>query len=347
MARHIQKHLRNSSASSRRNFPVISVIIPLYNTEKYIAECLDSLLAQTFTNFEVIVVDDCSTDNGAAIVENFIPKFDGKLKLSHTEKNSGSAAVPRDVGLMISRGKYVYFMDSDDLLTKDALEKLYSTMKSFKVDLIYCTRNYSISEDGKVTLSVVPIDTFKEKFVLYEDFTKRVEDIIQHKFCREPWRSFSRRDFLIENKIFFPHVRSGEDAIWFYILFFSMKKILFLTEPIYFYRTVDNSVIHAKRPPKQYVDYWTNPIIFGLKTLEKFMSKHEFFQKNPQYKYTVLESFIVGYFNRFFKSSCQIPQFAFYETILQGFGEKLGEYDVLIATLCTLVNAQQKMFAIN
>ena len=328
--------------------PAVSVIIPMYNAEKYIGECLNSILAQTFTNFEVIVVDDYSTDNGAAIVESYMPKFNGKLKLLRTEKNSGSAAVPRNDGLMISRGKYAFFVDGDDVLTKNALEKLYSTMESFDGELIFCTRNYLMNENGLEIKEVrIPLDHFEEKIVLYEDFTKRVDDMVQNQFWREPWRSFCRRDFLIENKIFFPHIRSGEDVVWFYALFFYVKKILLMTEPIYFYRQSEDSVMRAKRSPADYLNYWLNPVIIGLKTLESHFRKIEFFQQNPQYKYAVLEVFIRGYFNRIFSRSCQLSPVAVYETIKQEFGDKLGEYDVLVSALCTVVNTQQKIFAIN
>ncbi|MCR5833692.1 MAG: glycosyltransferase family 2 protein [Selenomonadaceae bacterium] len=87
----------------------VSVIIPLYNVEKYIGEALDSLLAQTFKNFEVIVVDDCSTDSSCAIVENYKEKFNGRLTLFHMEENTGSGAMPRNKGLYLSRGEYVTF----------------------------------------------------------------------------------------------------------------------------------------------------------------------------------------------------------------------------------------------
>ena len=82
----------------------ISVVIPMYNAEKYIGDCLDSLLAQTFGDFEVIVVDDCSTDSSCAVVQSYAGKFGGRLKLARTEKNSGGGGyVPRNIGLNLSR----------------------------------------------------------------------------------------------------------------------------------------------------------------------------------------------------------------------------------------------------
>ena len=78
--------------------PAVSAIIAMYNTEKYIGECLDSLLAQTFTNFEVIVVDDCSTDSSPAIVASYLPKFGGRLKVLRLKKNSGNNGIPNNTG---------------------------------------------------------------------------------------------------------------------------------------------------------------------------------------------------------------------------------------------------------
>lgn len=111
--------------------PAISVIIPLYNAEKYLSDCLDSLLDQTFSDFEIIVVDDCSTDNSVAIVESYAPKFNGRLILTATKKNSGNAGyTARNKGFLFSRGEYVFFMDADDMIIETALEELYKNVCS-------------------------------------------------------------------------------------------------------------------------------------------------------------------------------------------------------------------------
>ena len=129
------------------NTPAISIVIPLYNAEKYLVECLDSILAQTFQDFEVIVVDDCSIDGSRAIVENYFEKFGGRLKLSVMGKNSGSGALPRNKGLKLSRGEYIFFMDNDDLLTPTALEELYTVAKNFSADVVYLERHFEASVD--------------------------------------------------------------------------------------------------------------------------------------------------------------------------------------------------------
>lgn len=126
----------------------VSVIIPLYNAEKYIGECLDSVLAQTFQDFEVIVVDDASTDNSRAVVESYVEKFGGRLTVTNLKENSGSGAMPRNKGLLLSQGEYIFFLDADDMITPTALEELYALAKDYKADVVYCEKFYNADEDG-------------------------------------------------------------------------------------------------------------------------------------------------------------------------------------------------------
>ena len=100
-----------SEIMSEKNFPEISVIIPMYNSEKFIGECLDSVFAQTFQDFEIIVVDDCSTDKSCEIVENYVKNFGKKIKLIRRKKNSGSGGEPRNDGVKNSCGKYLFFLE--------------------------------------------------------------------------------------------------------------------------------------------------------------------------------------------------------------------------------------------
>ena len=116
-----------------KNFsPTVSVIIPMYNAEKYLPVCLESILNQTFTDFELLVVDDCSTDSSYAVAESYLEKFGGRLKIISLPQNTGSGAVPRNVGLDLSRGKYVYFMDADDLLLDTAIETLCDYAENYQ-----------------------------------------------------------------------------------------------------------------------------------------------------------------------------------------------------------------------
>ena len=123
--------------------PAVSVIIPMYNAEKYIGECLDSLLNQTFQDFEIIVVDDCSTDNSVAIAENILEKFGRENVLIKRKKNSGNFGyTARNRGFRYAKGEYVFFVDADDMLTDNALEELYASAKRFAADVVYTGARY-------------------------------------------------------------------------------------------------------------------------------------------------------------------------------------------------------------
>lgn len=132
-------------------FPAVSIIIPMYNAEKYIGECLDSILAQTFPYFEVILVDDCSTDNCAKIAKSYLEKFGGRLKIATLHKNSGNPSTPRNVGIEISSGEYLLFIDNDDAITNTALAELYLTAKRFEADVLFYNGYYRFHGDNLAT----------------------------------------------------------------------------------------------------------------------------------------------------------------------------------------------------
>ncbi|MBQ7454700.1 MAG: glycosyltransferase [Selenomonadaceae bacterium] len=136
----------------------ISVIVPVYNAEKFLPVCLESLAIQTLTDFEVIVVDDCSTDSSVAIAESFAEKFGGRLKIISLEKNTGSGSVPRNVGLEHALGEYVYFVDNDDLIIDDALETLYNFAQEYNADVVFMEKFFLCDEEPTLPQKFDPID---------------------------------------------------------------------------------------------------------------------------------------------------------------------------------------------
>ena len=232
----------------------MSVIIPLYNAEKYIAECLDSVLAQTFQNFEVIVVDDCSTDNSPAIVESYKEKFGGRLTLSHMESNTGSGAMPRNKGLYFSRGEYVAFVDNDDLITKTALEEMYTLAKNYDADVVYCEKHYKINDNGSgihigtgadQNATLVDKPTFETV-----DIAERIEKILQGKYRVPQWRKLTRRSLIFEYELFFPNTRHADDVIWTDTLVIFAKKFLRVPNVVYIHRQSQNSIMRRKKHHK-------------------------------------------------------------------------------------------------
>ena len=338
----------NNTHPPSQHYPAISVIIPMYNTEKYVGDCLESLLAQTFKNFELIVVDDCSTDSSPAIVESYVEKFDGRLKLLHMKENSGGASMPRNKGLIFSRGEYIFFTDADDLLTKTALEELYSLAKNYDADVVYCERYYWADSDAKnIQITSYQSGSFvKEPTFETENLAERTQGLLNGRFMGII-NKFVKRDLLVENKILFPRMVSHEDTIYSWALVFYAKKFLRVPNATYVYRMSEGSSTRKKRMPSQKVNFQINCIINGLSVLEEIMSSIDFFKQNPKFLYAVLEFFILVNFNQMFSQSFQLQPFEIYTTIKQTFGDKLGEHDVLISALCTALNTQQKINASN
>lgn len=351
MGKRKQRKFQESSTFIRSTCPEVSVIIPLYNAEKYVSECLDSLLAQTFTDFEVIVVDDRSTDLSTAIVESYASKFNGRLMLSHMETNTGSGALPRNKGLMLSRGKYVYFMDADDFVTKTALEELYALAKDFDVDVVYCEKFFETNTDGTnlhISSRQNPKFGFVDKPTFEtQDLAQRVQRLITDGYWVTPWSKLVRRSFLMEHKMFFPHCTIAEDDIWTSALVLLAKKFLFVPNTIYNYRQSESSAMRKNRTPQQKINFRFNPILFGLKTLDDLIGKSEFFRQNLSYRYAVLEYFFRGQMYSFLEDSFQLQAFEVYETIKQDFGDRFGEHDILIPMLSSSLNHMQKVVAIN
>ena len=112
----------------------ISVIIPIYNVEKYIAECLESVINQTYSNLEIICIDDCGSDNSMKIVQEYADK-DSRIKIIRHEENSGLAPA-RNTGLNNADGDYILFLDSDDYLMPDIIQKMYDKIKSTDLDFV-------------------------------------------------------------------------------------------------------------------------------------------------------------------------------------------------------------------
>lgn len=333
----------------RAGIPAISVIISLYNAEKFIGKCLDSLLGQTLQNIEVVVVDDCSTDNSAAVVESYLPQFKGRLSLLHTEENSGGGAIPRNKGLYFSRGEYVFFADSDDFLTKSGLEELYSLAKDFDADVVYCERNFETNEDGgNVRLVTHQKGKLVERPTLETNVLEvRVNTIMEHDIWGAPWCKLVRRNFLIENEIIFTNVFPCEDYFWTLNLFFSAKKFLRVPGAAYFWRQTKKSSIRGKDTQEDKFNLWLHPAILGLKGLDNILNKSEFFKNNMQYRHAILDFVIKKMFAMSFQAGMTVPQFKIYGAIKNEFGKDLGEYDVLIPALCTAINTQQKITVMN
>ena len=269
------------------NAPAVSVVIPMYNAERYIRECLDSILNQTLTDFEVIVVNDCSTDSSPAIVESCAEKFGGRLTLINRKKNFGGAALPRNMGINLACGEYIQLIDNDDFLTQTALEELYTLAKNADADVVYTGSRYSYN-DGKIYL--------QKSNGLVAEPTLEVDtsqSLLQRFFAERgyifwtPWTKFVRRRFLVENEITFPKIGSHEDLIWTIEILCCVKRFLNVPNTVYCWRESGDSITRSRRHSMEHLKFWVSIIRRTTKYLDDLWRKYDVLKENPAWLYKV------------------------------------------------------------
>lgn len=321
----------------------VSVIIPVYNAEKYLGVCLESLLIQTLTDFEVIVVDDCSTDASNALAESYLERFGGRLKIVTLPQNTGSGAVPRNVGLDFSCGEYVYFVDADDLLIDTALETLYACAAEYRADVVEMEKFFTcevepVPEDLKIAAWCYTDSFVEEPTFETEDIAERVKKFLASKFCWAPWAKLLRRDFLIDNAITFPRMTIAEDVVHTFELICLAKKILRVPVPLYVNRTNADSMMRRERTPEQMIKFRTSPLITGLEALDEFMRGLDYFNQNPVVRLQVLNFFLLMQIDNMKDALNALEPKEAYEIFQREFAGAGSSQPALIACLLTMNN---------
>ncbi|MBR0062351.1 MAG: glycosyltransferase family 2 protein [Selenomonadaceae bacterium] len=320
----------------------VSVIIPMYNAEKYLAACLDSVLAQTLTDFEVVIVDDCSTDSSCAVAESYLEKFGGRLKIISLPKNTGNASIPRNEGLRFSRSEYIFFMDNDDLLIQTALAELYRLAEDFQADAVYMERGFILDKENFTEATWNKNVALIDKPTLeIQDVSARVENFLRTGYGWAPWTKFLRRDFLIANKINFPHVKISEDVLWTFKVICLAENFLRVPNQLYVYRSAENSWSRVKRKPADEIKFWLDPLIKGLDYLDEFMDELNFFTQNPNYRFEVTNFFVKMQVAGMLDALKNLNRYELYEVI---HGEFNGKHAALIANLFVVMNFYRDKF---
>ena len=315
----------------------ISVIIPMYNAEKYLGVCLESILIQTLTDFEVIIVDDCSTDNSVEIAGGYAPKFGERLKLFSLSEHTGTPGLPRNVGLEYACGKYIYFVDSDDLIVDNALETLYNCAEEYQAEVVY--------SDAGFTCGAEPVPD-NLQFVSYkskgdvptfetDNLAERIEKFLKFEFEWVTWLKFSRRDFLIDNAINFPAAKTSEDGVWTFKILCTAKKFLRIHEPLYIQRFNKDSITRINRSLEDWVILHTSSLINNVNALADFMTRLEYFKDNPATRLEILDYFISVALGQISLVKNKLDSTALYEIFLREFSKTsspaLSAYLLLLA----------------
>ena len=193
--------------------PLISVIVPVYNVEKYLNRCIDSILNQTFKQIEIILVNDGSTDNSPTICDEYCERYENIIVI-HKENNRVAAA--RNDGIKIATGKYISLVDSDDWIEPNMLEEMYNKAEEFQTDITMCDfkkagieSEYTVSQpirEGYYDRNMIETELFP-CLIMFEN--------IECPPTISNWTCLFRREFLIENDLFYDEdVHYCEDSIF-------------------------------------------------------------------------------------------------------------------------------------
>lgn len=240
----------------------VSIIVPVYNSEKYVAETIKSLMSQTLKDIEIILVDDGSKDSSGAICDEYAAK-DERIVVIH--KENGGLADARNTGMKVATGKYTMFLDADDLFEEDSCENMYNVIEKAQTD--YVIGNYQMMDDDGTRWTNTAFDTEK-----YQEFELDKHDYKKSFFVMNStaWNKIYNTQFLRDNDITFKVPSPSEDDYFTSVCYIKAKKGFYTPKVMILYRNVPNSL--SKKCPLKYF----KGIHYAYKTIyETFMENNE------------------------------------------------------------------------
>ena len=221
----------------------ISIIIPIYNVEKYLPACVESILQQTYKNLEVILVDDGSPDQCPVICDELAQK-DDRIRVIH-QKNKGLSGA-RNTGIDNAQGDYLIFVDSDDTVEQTLVEELYTYAEKWNCAIVACGRNY-IFEDGQIVCKIAHDES---KVYGFEEAMQEMNSF--RLFDMSAWAKIYRKE-LFED-IRFPEGKLSEDYYIMYKLFDKAQTIGYVAKPLYNYLQRQSSISRNKKINHDFAD---------------------------------------------------------------------------------------------
>lgn len=239
--------------------PKISVIIPVYNVEDYIGQCLDSVINQTFENIEIICVNDGSTDNSLEILNRYA-EYDKRIIIINQENKGLSNA--RNVGIKLAIGKYIYFLDSDDFIDINAFEKLYYIAELDKLDFV--SFNYEVVCDDNSLNDIYLHKKKRERNIMFDDiysgFDMFEKLVLSNNYQSQVWLLFINRDFFVKTNIMFKEGILHEDNLFTFTLILSSNKVRQVSDKFYKRRVRLNSIMTNPKTFDNFFGYFTSYI---------------------------------------------------------------------------------------
>ena len=209
----------------------LTIIIPVYNSQKYLFDCLNSVCKQVKKNVEVIIVDDFSIDNSIKISKKFSRRFKF-VKLIKLKRNKGVAHC-RNLGINLAKGEYIHFLDSDDKLINGSIKIILKHLNQFNKDDVFFLKNLILNNLKKKSK---PVYDYKQTFKFKKNSSVMSCTENLNKFRATCWNFIIKKEFLFENKIFFRKIKTAEDWVFVSEILCLLKKFCLIKKPVYIHR---------------------------------------------------------------------------------------------------------------
>ncbi|WP_123054652.1 glycosyltransferase [Clostridium sp. JN-1] len=281
------------------NKPLVSIVIPVYNAEKYINKCLNSVLSQTLKNVEVIVVNDGSEDNSINLINKYLKKYDNLILVNQKNAGPGSA---RNSALQVCNGEYIGFVDSDDFIRPDMFEIMYKKARKYNLDIVLCKFLYYYPEDNRCELMNIKYD--ETEILSRKDVIKQflVSNNIEGFSCNKLFR----RELFNGNNIKYPTDIKYEDMPTIFKTLIYSNKIGFVDRGLYYYVQHNQSTTHIKDI------YNVRSYLEAIDMIYKIMKKHNIYDDfSEEYYYYYAKRVLCSYsdFFRYLNKSCESNEF--------------------------------------
>ena len=223
----------------------ISVIVPIYNAEEYLGKCIESILLQSFVDFELILLDDGSTDKSADIAEKYA-KVDDRIRVIRHPNNGVSFT--RNQGINLSKGKYISFVDADDWIHQEMLNNMYITAEKHQAQVVQCGYYKVSAKTNKMSDPFLP--EFSENTIYSpNELLKTQPNVHNHLYCYSV-RFIYRKEMLVDNSIYFnEQISYGEDTLFNLQAILSAQSICFIQKAYYYYFRHEKSTMRKHYKP--------------------------------------------------------------------------------------------------
>ena len=255
---------------------LVSIIVPIYNVDKYLNKCLESLVNQTYKNIEIILVNDGSTDNSQKIIEQYVSKYPNLIK--SYKKENGGLSDARNYGFKKAKGKYLAFIDSDDYVTENYVEKLYKSIKENSSDLAICNY-YNVKENkyivSKNYITQSPCSIFDDKLQLFN--------------ACAVWNKMFSKNTLCKNNFLFDKGVIYEDLRFILKCYTKIKKISYVEDPLYYYIIRNGSIMNSINIKKN------EDILKGFDNVIKYYQKEDIYDEfKEEIEFLAIKNIIIA-----------------------------------------------------